>query len=155
MILQLILGIFIPFLIAGFIDFFFKERKKRQLYAEGKTYNDMPAYLSHEKGWHLIIASIWIILQLTLVFLFGWPWQILLSAIIFYTEDIFYYLFTFIWYGGSDIDKEFLPKFVPWLHGNIEPYILLVGVDYPRSKFLIIYTLSWIIFLFILMVSLI
>jgi MFS family permease len=143
--IAILAAILAPYFIAGFVDFWMKERTKRRLYREGKGWADMPAYLLHEHGWHWYITGIWIVLLIVQVVVLGGPWQILLGALLFYTEDLAYYIFTRIAYGGTE-ERKFLPPRLPWLHGNITAYRRLVGDDYPRRKFLIVYAGQWIAF---------
>jgi hypothetical protein len=136
-------GILTPYTIAGFVDFFFKERTKRRVYAEGGKWSDVPAYLKHEHGWHWWITLSWVVPQLAAVLLMNWPWQILFGPLIFYTEDLVYYILTFFVYGGTYDTRRFLPDHVPWLHGGLSFYARLVGDRFPRRTFLIVYALQW------------
>ncbi len=142
-------AILAPYFISGFADFWIKERTKRRLYREGKGWADMPAYLLHEHGWHWYITSIWVVLLLVQVLVFGGPWQILLGVLIFSTEDIAYYVFTWIAFGGTE-KREFLPAELPWLHGDLAFYRRIVGDLYPRRNFLIVYAVQWVIFVILL-----
>jgi hypothetical protein len=145
--IQIAAGILVPYFVAGFVDFFFKERRKRLVYAAGGGWSDVPAYLKHDRGWHIWITAIWILLLLAAVFLAGWPWQILLGVLIFYTEDMAYYIFTLLFYRGTYDSRRFLPDHLPWLHGNIAAYIRIVGDRFPRRTFLRVYMLQWILLL--------
>lgn len=139
----------LSFAIAGFIDFFFKERLKRKIIADGGTYNDVPIYYEHTwwpPGWHLKITSIWVILQLIAVLWLHAPYETWLSVIIFYTEDIFYYFWTWVWFKT----ERFLPKELPWLHADISWYKKIVGEKYPLRNFLIVYGITLIIYIIIL-----
>jgi hypothetical protein len=147
--ITLLAAVLAPYFISGFVDFWIKERTKRRLYRAGKSWADMPAYLLHEHGWHWYITSIWVVLLIVQVLLLGGPWQILLGVLIFSTEDIAYYVFTWIAFGGTE-KGEFLPSEVPWLHGDIAVYRRLVGDNYPRRNFLIVYAAQWIVFVILL-----
>jgi hypothetical protein len=151
--ITILAAILAPFFISGFVDFWIKERTKRRLYRAGKGWAHMPAYLLHEHGWHWYITSIWVALLIVQVVVFGGPWQILLGAVLFYTEDLAYYIFTRVAYGGTE-QREFLPAELPWLHGDLAWYRRLVGDRYPRRTFLIVYGLQWIIFIILLLLFL-
>ena len=143
--LTILAAVLPPFFIAGFVDFWMKERTKRRLKRLGKGWSDMPAYLMHEQGWHWYISGIWAALLIVQVAVFGGPWQILLGAVIFSTEDIAYYCFTWVAYRGT-MRGEFLPAELPWLHGGIPLLRLLVGDRFPRRNFLLFYLAQWVLF---------
>lgn len=145
--LEIAAGILLPFFLAGYVDFHFKERTKRSLYAAGKKWSDMPRYLLHEHGWHWWITAIWIAGMLIEVLLLGLPWQLLFGGLLFYTEDIVYYLFTWLRFGGTHDSGSFLPHELPWLHGDIPLYKRLTGDTFPRRRFLRIYAVQWILLL--------
>ncbi|MDX9759627.1 MAG: hypothetical protein RBU27_10745 [Bacteroidota bacterium] len=147
--LTILAAILAPFFIAGFVDFWMKERTKRRLYRAGRGWAHMPRYLMHENGWHWYITGIWVALLMVQVIVFAGPWQILLGAVLFYTEDIAYYVFTRVAYGGTE-RREFLPAELPWLHGDFRWYRRLVGDRYPRRTFLIVYGAQWLVFIVLL-----
>lgn len=138
-----------PFFIAGFVDFWMKERTKRRLYRAGKGWADMPAYMMHEQGWHWYITAIWVALLVVQVTVFGGPWQILLGAALFSTEDVAYYTFTWVAYRGTE-RGEFLPAELPWLHGDIPLLKRLVGDRFPRRNFLLFYLGQWVAFVLLI-----
>jgi hypothetical protein len=144
---QIAIGILVPYLVAGFVDFFFKERVKRKVYRQGGGWSNVPAYLKHDRGWHWWITAIWITMLFADVLLLDWPVQILFGALIFYTEDLFYYIFTWLVYRGTYDTRKFLPADLPWLHGNIRGYMRIVGDRFPRRNFLRVYALQWILLL--------
>lgn len=141
-----ILKILPGFIIAGFIDFWFKERRKKKILDSGGSYNDMPPLFEHTwhpPGWHLKISSIWIIIMIIEVVWFNWGYEMFLQPIIFYTEDWFYYIFRYIWYGGYGEKKTILPDELPWLHADIPWYKAIVGERFPVENFNVVYILSW------------
>ena len=143
--LEILAAIFIPYLIAGTIDFSFKEVTKRRLFARGGKWSEMPRWLMHGRGWHFYITSLWIFGYLLLVFVLNWPWQILLVWIAFYTEDVVYYLLTSLVYGGPYADKGLFPRQLYWLHGNIGWYKRIVGASFPRRNFLRVLALQYVL----------
>ncbi|MCZ7556709.1 MAG: hypothetical protein M5R41_09950 [Bacteroidia bacterium] len=138
-------GIFFPYLVAGTVDFTLKEVTKRRLFARGGLWSDMPRWLLHEHRWHIFITALWMLPQLILVLVFGWPWQIILGWLVFYTEDTVYYLLTRIVYGGPHEGGRIFPPQLHWLHGNIGWYKRIVGESFPRKNFLRILALQYLL----------
>ena len=131
---------------AGFFDFVTKEVTKQTLIQEYGTeyyyqnYSKLiPAVMRHSNEWWVWISLIWAIP--ILIISLTYDWRFLSAFIIFYSEDIFYYIFTKIKFGS------FTPKELPWLHGNISWYKKLVGDKFPRKNFYIVYILQIILFI--------
>jgi hypothetical protein len=143
---RLLIGVAVPYLVAGLVDVAFKERIKRRILASGGRFSDLPSWLLHARGWHLYITGMWIALMLVEVLLLHWPWQILLGAVVFYTEDVAYYAFTWLLFGGTYGEGRFFPKQLYWLHGNIGWYKRLVGASFPLRNFLIVLALQYLLF---------
>jgi hypothetical protein len=151
---EILLAIFIPYFFAGTVDFVLKEVTKRQLFARGSKWNDMPRWLLHEHGWHVFITALWMLPHLMFVLVLQWPWQILLGWLVFYTEDAVYYLLTRIVYGGPYEGGRIFPPQLPWLHGNIGWYKRIVGESFPRKIFLRILALQYLLLLCACMIAL-
>ena len=151
---EILAAIFIPYLIAGTVDFALKEVTKRRLFARGGSWSDMPSWLLHVHSWHVFITALWMLPHLIFVVVLDWPWQILLGWLVFYTEDAVYYLLTRIVYGGPYEGGRIFPPQLPWLHANIGLYKRLVGESFPRKIFLRILTLQYLLLAVALLLAL-
>lgn len=150
--LYFLLKILCPYVIAGFVDFWFKERRKQKIFNGGGTLDELSDWFEHTwnpPGWHLKIASIWIVLFVIEVVWFHLGYEVFLGIIVFYTEDWFYYFFRFIWYGRIGENSLILPDKLPWLHANFSWYKKIVGEDYPVSSFNAVLIGSWALMLLI------
>jgi len=105
--------LFLPFALSGFVDYFFKERSKQKV-----GWKNIP-HIYHHPQWLFIVIPIWMIGLLLLAY-FRSP-VYLVGFLMFYVEDWFYYLFTWMEFNLP------MPDNLPWLHGDIKWLEKLVG----------------------------
>ena len=141
-----ILVILIFFAYAGFFDFITKEVTKQDFIDQhGKEYFLknysllMPPVMSHSRGWFVWITLIWMLPIFVLSAIYDW--RFMSALLLFYTEDVFYYIYTYFTYG------TFIPKEVPWLHAGMSWYKKIVGEKFPRKNFYIVYSIQIILFI--------
>jgi len=129
----------IPLFIGGFmIDFFFKERHKQLIEktykSDGGLYSSWSKYISpifHHPQWPILVHGLILAIYVIFIFLFNMHWIILLSWILtYYNEDWWYYI------GKKTFYFEYLPAKLPWLD-TFMPIKSIKDKDIPKSSFMI------------------
>lgn len=125
--LLILVVIFISYLRPGFVDHYIKER-----YIINLGWDNLPDFLHHKPafkqvwpfGWHIVIQSESIINLILFSFILN-DARVLFGILILWTEDLYYYLFTWMRY------KKPMPENLGWLNPFSEKF--------PKKYFITIY----------------